>query len=170
MKQKTLLIFNNFEEIIAGTALFITVLLTTLNVLSRYFLKSAITGIEEIVVLCFTWCVFIGASACYKRKMHYGIDLLFIALPPKGKLILSTMINIILLIGTVYATYLSAVLTLNVGTRITAYYRIPYGWVDLPAIIGFAMMTIHTVRFLIADIKKYPEVFRNKKSSLPAEN
>lgn len=155
MKKKLTWFFNRFEEAVISASLFVMFILTAANALSRYLLRYSVRGIDEIVVLCFTWTVFLGASACYKRNMHYGIDVLINALPVKGKRVLILFIHILLLILFCYLAYLSADLALSVqGRRVTSYYNISYFWVDLPAAVGFSLMALSSLRFISKDLSE----------------
>ena len=61
-------LFSNFEEIIAGCFLIITVSSVVLNVVCRSIGLGTISTSEEIATISFVWSVYIGAVACYKKK------------------------------------------------------------------------------------------------------
>ena len=150
------IIFWNMEEIVAGIAMAATLVITTANVLCRYIINTTIAGYGDLVVLGFSWSVFIGISACYKRGMHYGVDILMVILPKKLKPVLSIFIHLILIVGCGIATYLAYQLLIGTLTgtgRVSSYLQIPYAWMYVPSVIGFALMTLHTIRFIIDDIK-----------------
>lgn len=153
-KKILLTILNKTEELISGLALFVMLILTTINSLLRYIISWTIPGVDEIVMLCFTWATFMATSACYKRNMHYGVDILSNTLPIKGRHMLSLITHLILLGACGYLTYLAWKLSiLGLTSRYTAFYEIPYFWIDLSAVLCFFFMTISTVRFLLKDIK-----------------
>ena len=62
-------LFGNFEEIVAGFFLIITVSSVVLNVFCRSIGLGTISTSEEIATISFVWSVYIGAVACYKRKI-----------------------------------------------------------------------------------------------------
>lgn len=155
MKEKIKWIACNLEEIISASALSITLGLTTLNVLMRYFLKRTIPGYSDISVFFFAWAVFLGMSACYKRGMHYGVDFLMVCLPEKGKKFLKVLIHLIVLCGCAVALYLAIKLfwaTLKGSGRVSSYLGLSYGYMYFSGVLGFAGMVIHSIRFLIEDI------------------
>lgn len=156
MKKNLSFLFWNLEEIVAGAALAMTLIITTGNVLYRYILRNTIAGYNDLAVLGFSWCIFIGISACYKRGMHYGVDVLMTVLPEKLQPILSFIIHLLLVLGCAFSTKLSWQLLIGTLTgtgRVTSYLHIPYGWMYFPAVMGFALMTFHSIRFLYLDVK-----------------
>ena len=78
-------LFGNFEEIVAGFFLIITVSSVVLNVFCRSIGLGTISTSEEIATISFVWSVYIGAVACYKRKMHIGVDMLVQMFSKKGR-------------------------------------------------------------------------------------
>ena len=163
MKKKLIWIACNIEEILASTALGVTLLITTTNVLLRYFVNTTIPGYSDISVFCFAWAVFLGMSACYKRGMHYGVDFLMVCLPEKAKKVLHLIIDVIVLCGCVVALYLAFKLfwaTLAGTGRVSSYLHISYGYMYMSGVLGFGLIVIYAVRFIIKDIK---EIFKKDK-------
>ena len=87
-------IFYNLEELIAGFFLIITVTSVVLNVFCRAAGFGTISTSEEIATISFVWSVYIGAVACYKRKMHIGVDMLVQMFSDKGKKIFTIFLDI----------------------------------------------------------------------------
>lgn len=157
MKQRLKWVICNLEEILSSAALAITLIFTTANVLLRYILKMSIPGYSDISVFCFAWAVFLGMSACYKRGMHYGVDFLMVILPVKGKKALRILIDAVVLGGCIVALCLSFKLfwaTLAGTGRVSSYLGLSYGYMYLSGVLGFFFMVVHSVRFLIHDIRK----------------
>ena len=156
MKNKIKWIFCNFEEIVSSFALGITLLLTTTNVLLRYILNTTIPGYSDICVFCFAWAVFLGMPACYKHGMHYGVDFLMVVCPEIVKKILHLIIDIIVLLGCSVALYLAFKLfwaTLAGTGRVSSYLHLSYGYMYMSGVLGFGLLIIHALRFIVRDIK-----------------
>lgn len=69
-------ILRNGAEITAGLfATFFTVLVF-LQVVFRYFFKSPISWAEELTMLTFQWCVFLGAAIAVRQGIHFKLDFL----------------------------------------------------------------------------------------------
>ena len=155
MKTKNILkwLACNSMELIAGIALTASILITTVNALTRYTIRVTWNPGTDITTLCFAWVVFCGAAAAYKRKMHYGIDILVSHLPAKVKPYLEIPTHFIVIAALAYVTYLSFDLSVHVGGKILSNTKISYFWYDLSAIIGFTYMTVYEVIFTVEDIK-----------------
>lgn len=152
-KEKLFTILNNVEECISAVALTALLLLTCVNVIGRYVFSYSVPGVEELVTTCFTWATFLGASACYKRNMHYGIDMLVNVLPKPIQIWLMRATHLFLAVVLGYVTYLAYELTANVGLKVTAYYMFSYRYIDMAAVLGFGFMCIHSLRFFIKDFR-----------------
>lgn len=141
---------KNFEEIVSGAALVVTISIIIFNVFMRYSFNKSFNWAEETATIAFAWVVFIGASACYKRNMHIGIDVIVNLVPPglRKKLDMIMMLFQALLIGVL--TYLSIIFSISAWDKPTAVLLISYTWVDISASIGFGLMFFHS----IMDLKK----------------
>ena len=144
----------NLPEIIAAIGLLISIGMTFYNVITRYFFKHTFAGISEIITLSFVWMVFMGAAAAYKRKMHYGIDMLVNRFHGKKRMIIDFIVLIIMLIITYLGTHLSFVLANSAWEKIMAATRIPYTFFYFAATSGFVLMFIYTILMMIKDIKR----------------
>lgn len=153
---------NNFEEIISGIALTLVLFIVIFNVLARYFFSMSFNWAEEIAAIGFAWCVFVGASACYKRGMHIGIDILFKFLPVRIARFVSLGTGALLVVSNIYLTYLSLVFSISAWIKPTAVLLIPYTFVDISATVGFSLMSVHSIRNFINELKGKKEVSSEK--------
>lgn len=156
MKISMKTIAANFEEIIASATLIITTALVLMNVFLRYFLHTGIYWSEEVATSSFVWSVFIGASACYKRNMHIGVDVLAKKLSPSGKKVLKVIIDVLLLVIIGYITYIAILYLKNSYKKPTPVLGISTAYISSSILLSFLLMTFHSIRFLIADIKNLP--------------
>jgi TRAP-type transport system small permease protein len=147
MKQR-LFILHNFEEIIAGAALVVTICTIIFNVIMRYLFNSSFNWAEEIATICFAWVVFIGAAACYKRGMHVGIDVLVVILPDRLRIMTESLVKAALPVLLGYLSYLSLIFSISAWEKPTAVLLIPYTWVDISAFIGFFLMFLYSLKDL----------------------
>jgi len=147
--RRKLHVMKNIEEIISGIALAVTVTIVTVNVVFRYFFSLSFNWAEEIATIAFSWVVFVGAAACYKRKMHIGIDVLVNIMPKSLRANLEKGIGVFLLLLNCYLFYLSVVFAASAWDKPTAVLLIPYTFVDGSACVGFAFMIRHAVRQLL---------------------
>jgi len=74
MKGHLLWVEQNFETLIISILLVCIVMLSFLQVVMRYCFSSAISWVEEIVVLCNVWIGFIGCSYAVLRDSNLRVD------------------------------------------------------------------------------------------------
>jgi len=69
------------EEAICYSFLALLVVITSLQVFTRYVLNAPLSWTEEAARMVFTWIIFIGAALIVKRGSHISIDYLAKILP-----------------------------------------------------------------------------------------
>jgi len=154
MQKKVVSFFkNHFNDLPADIFLSIVVVLVIVNVILRYFFNHTLSWAEEVSTNSFVWCTFIGAAACYRRKLLISIDFLMTTLPPLGKKILTLAIDIIVLMINVYLTYLSIIFCMNSTIKTTAIMGVPYIYINLSLAVSFALMTVYSVFFIVSDVR-----------------
>lgn len=131
----------------------IMTLIVAANALSRYLLNNPLTQVEEIATTMFVWLIFIGASVCYKEKMHIGIDCFVGMLPLFLQRVVQILVDLLLIVVNAFMTYLSWLLTISAVSKLTPILRMPYSYIDIAAVIGFGLMTIYSIQFFIEDIR-----------------
>ncbi len=152
-----------FPELIAAVSLTVAITITVVNAFTRYLLKYTFAGSDEIVCIAFAWMVFPGAAAAFRRKMHYGIDLLVNALPVKLQTGINLLVKIAITVILACVTWLSILLVGNVGSKIMTATRISYRVLDSSLIVGFGLMTIYSTIFLIQELKEFPAKMKEKR-------
>jgi TRAP-type C4-dicarboxylate transport system permease small subunit len=144
---------SNLEEILCGFFLVSMVGLVIVNVLLRFLFNYSITWAEEVSTICFVWSVFVGASAVYKHKMDIGIDVLILTLPFSAQQYIRLFVSVLLLLINGYIFYMSIVFTSIAWEKPTAVLGISSAIFNSALIVGFGMITFHTVGFIRDDIK-----------------
>jgi TRAP-type C4-dicarboxylate transport system permease small subunit len=144
---------KNLEEILCGFFLVAMVSLVIINVLLRFLFNYSITWAEEVSTICFVWSVFVGASAVYKHKMDIGIDVFILRLPLQGQRYVRLIVRFLLLLINGYIFYMSIVFTSIAWVKPTAVLGVSSAVVNSALIVGFGMITVHTLRFIKEDIR-----------------
>ncbi|MDF1618568.1 TRAP transporter small permease [Petrocella sp. FN5] len=144
---------RNFEELVSGFFIIITVSVVILNVFLRYVFNMGIFWVEEVATISFIWSVFLGASATYKRRMNIGIDFLTRRGNQKTQTIIKLVVDMMLLIITGYILYLSIIFTWTASIKPTAVLGISSAYVNAALVVGFGLMVIQTIVFLVQDVK-----------------
>ena len=152
MAKRFLFFLQNLEEILCGFFLICMVGLVIINVLLRFMFNYSITWAEEVSTICFVWSVFVGASAVYKHKMDIGIDVLVLKLPLYAQHYFRLLVTALLLLINGYIFYMSIVFTSIAWVKPTAVLGVSSAVVNSALIVGFGMITLHTLRFLRQDV------------------
>ncbi|MBE1274101.1 TRAP transporter small permease [Enterovibrio baiacu] len=142
----------NLEEILASIAISVTVVVVIVNVFLRYCLGFVVPWSEELSVICFTWSVYFGISSCYKHKLHMGVDVIMSFIPQNGQRYFRLLISLFLLALNVTMAYLSVNYTM-LSTKVTPVMGMSYFPINSVLVICFSLMAIHTIRFIIDDLK-----------------
>lgn len=167
MKTKIMYLIRNFEELISAFFISVTVLTVIVSVLLRYILNIGLVWSEELATTCFIWSVFVGAAACYKRKMHIGIDLLVKLLPTKLQQLTNTIVNLFMVILNSYIFYLSIIYVQASYRTPTLVLGVSSAYVSSSLVVSFGLMTMHAIRFLIIDIKSIFIKIKQKDNAYP---
>ena len=147
--------FKNFEEILCSFFLITMIGLVIINVFLRYLFNYSIFWAEEVATICFVWLVFVGASATYKHRMDMGIDVLITKTPPRIEKSIRFAVSLILLALNSYIFYMAIVFTKIAWVKPTAVLGISSAAINSALIVGFGLITVHTIRFLHRDILEY---------------
>lgn len=74
---------DNLEETLIAVLMALMTLITFANVIARYLFNDNILWALEATVFLFAWLVLLGASYCFKKSMHLGVDVMINLLPPR---------------------------------------------------------------------------------------
>lgn len=103
MKKVIKFLENDLPLVISGAALSISVLLATINAITRYTISYTINGADAFITLCFAYTVYVGSAAAYKRGQHYGVDILVANLPKEAQkwvqVLLDVCMAVIMILG-----------------------------------------------------------------------
>ena len=146
-------ILGNVEDFISGFFISVTILIVIANVVLRYGFNAGLYWVEEAATTCFVWSVFVGASGCYRKNMHIGIDMVKRLFPEKVQEIINLIANLFLLVLNSYITYLSVNFILASKGKTTPVIGMPASFTSSALFVGFGLMTLHTGVFIINDIK-----------------
>ncbi|HCS37494.1 MAG TPA: TRAP transporter small permease [Sphaerochaeta sp.] len=144
-------LYKNLEVILSACFLSITVGVVILNVILRYVFDGGLFWIEEVATTAFLWSVFIGSAAAYKRKMHIGIDLITKLFPERVREVISSVINVLMAVINGYVCYLSILMINANKLKRTPVLDVPAMYINLAITVGFGLMTIHSIQFLITE-------------------
>ena len=138
----------NIEEIVTGIALSIMTVLVCFNVFCRLALSRSFPWADEISYICYAYVIFVGGSSLYKRFGHSAIDLVVRMFPEKLQAACSIFSTTLLLITNLLCFILSCGYFNSSWTRKTQLLKIPYSVEAFALVLGFGLMTVHSVMFM----------------------
>lgn len=119
------------------------------GVLTRYITERPAVWTTELSGILFTWVVFIGAMTALRDNRHIRVTLLIDTLPARVRTAVVKAGELIVLAFLVYVTYLSVVMMQKGATRPSPVLDIPFSYVYLATVIGFAGMSVTSFLRLI---------------------
>jgi len=146
-----------FESWVSMSCLTITVVVTVLNVFVRYILKETLPWANEVSGIAWTWTVMLGISWCFRRNMHMGVDFLLNKVSPAIRRWIQIISFIILFVANIFMLYMSIVITIQGGYKLTSYFQIPYAIKYISADIAFFNMVIYSAIFIVKGITQPDE-------------
>ena len=150
-KNPLLWLVCNWEELVTAVAVAVMLVVCIVTVLARKVLNYGIPWGTEVCNFCLVYTTFIGGAAAYKRNQHFGMDFLTDHMGPKLRYAVKLGMYA-LQIGLFGALcWLSLKYTLA-SRKTMSISRIPYKWLDLAAVLGFASMTVYSVIFFVTGI------------------
>lgn len=163
MKRKVnplLWLVQNWEEVVTTIAVSVMLVVCICAILSRKMLDYGIAWSTEVCNICLVYTTFIGGAAAYKRNQHFGMDFLTDRMGPKLRYAVKLLLYAvqILLFGLLCWLSLKYMLASRKTMSIS---RIPYKWLNLSAVLGFASMTVYSVIFFVTGFVK-PEAFKKR--------
>ena len=144
---------TNFETVLSGFFLSVTVLVVILNVILRYAFRSGIFWVEEVATTCFIWSVFVGAASAYRNNLHIGIDVVTKLFPKAVQKFVSVAVNAAMVVINGYIVYLSILFIQSNRLKRTPVLDIPAIYVNLSITAGFGLITLYALYFLYKDIE-----------------
>ena len=147
-------LLGNLDIVMSGFFLCITVLVVIVNVALRYLFHGGLFWAEEVATTSFIWCVFIGAAAAYRYKMHIGIDFISKFGPRSWRMAIAVVIDFMMLVINGYIVYLSILFIQANKLKRTPVLDIPAFYVNLALTVGFTLLALYALVFLFRDLHK----------------
>ena len=149
-------ILKNIDIILAGAGICLTVVVQAVNVISRYFFGRSFASAEELAYLGFAYTFCLGMAYLFRKRAMIAIEFVANRFPEKVQRVIEFINYIILAVTCGVLTVHSVQLSIIGWARFTTALRLRYTFVDLSAVLAFALMTIYSVKFII-------EILRNKR-------
>lgn len=126
-----------------------------INIVLRYFFNSNTTWAYEFIRYAMIWITFVGASVCFGKGLHVGIDFFLEYLSERFRRMVVIFVYLVslLLMGFLIAYGWELVMfSLKTG-QITPSLQIKMYWVYLAIPVGATLSVIHLIDNLISQLK-----------------
>jgi TRAP-type C4-dicarboxylate transport system permease small subunit len=143
---------KHLEEILGCCCLVVFVSLTLVNVVLRYGFNFVLSWAEEVILIAFSWSVFLGAITAFRQDRHVAIDVIVAMFPAKVRRVVYILIDALVLVLNIYLAYLSVVLCMKVGVKTTYVLKISFVYVDAALVVSFGLMAVFGVIRLIKNL------------------
>ena len=144
--------------VVAGTALVLISAVIPWAVFTRYVLNSAASWPEPTAVLLTIVLTFIGAAACYRRRLHMNVSFLVTLLPPRlriaTELVAELLVAVMALFMMVYGTKLVEATWYN---SIADFPSLSVGVTYLPIPIGGAFLLLFVIERVVFGMPPDPD-------------
>ena len=144
--------------IIAGTALVLISAVIPWAVFTRYVLNSAASWPEPTAVLLTIVLTFIGAAACYRRRLHMNVAFLVTLLPGRlravTELVAELLVAVMAVFMMVYGTKLVEATWYN---SIADFPSLSVGVTYLPIPIGGAFLLLFVIERVVFGMPPDPD-------------
>jgi TRAP-type C4-dicarboxylate transport system permease small subunit len=145
------------EEIFAAIGMIVIVLSVSWGVITRYILTQPAEWTGEVAGIAFTWTVFVGAAAVFKRGEHISIDLLLAHAPRPLQVVMQLLADLIVFVTLATVAVLAirfSIGTIDVPTTIL---RVPQSVSYSGAAVGFTLMALRHGIFMIRRLRTHGE-------------
>ena len=130
------------------------VVLVLVTVFFRYVLSVGIGWSDELSRYLNIWAALLGASVAFKYGEHVGIEFFQNFLPDKALRIFRFLLKIVMLGALIFSEYYFYLFVLKSRTTSPAM-QIPHSWIQVSLFIGFAIIIIHLISFIFADLDDF---------------
>ena len=96
--------------------------------------------------------MFIGAVAAFKRRGHVGVDIVVKMLPAGPRKVLTTLMDMVLVVLNGFMAYLSVLYIMTSYTKMTPVLGISSAYISSSVLIAFVLMTFYSIKFVYEDI------------------
>lgn len=154
MKKCIKFVKDDFPLVLACCTLLLSIVLATINAISRYTTSHMISGADAWVALFFAYTVYVGSAAAFKQGAHYGVDIFVNRFSDRNQKTVKIVVDLAVLFVMALCFWLSVQLTLKSGNKRFEGLGMSYVIYDMSAVIGFSYSVIYSVEFLLNDLRK----------------
>lgn len=128
--------------------------LVAVQVFFRYVLNHSLFWSEELARYFLVWLTFLGASVAYYRKVHPGIDIFYLIMPPSLQKITAIFVHLISIVLFWIMVFYGCQFSFFVKSQISPALHLPK-WIMFSIIpLSGLIFMVHSLTFLIGELKR----------------
>lgn len=135
---------------LSGICLIAMTVTIAYQVFGRYVLNDTPSWAEALSVTFMGWFIFLGAAVGVHERTHLGFDVLILVVPPRAKLILRMLSDLVVCGFGMGMIYYGLELTIETWDAIRPTLGIPDGARYIPLTLGGVLITIFSLRSILA--------------------
>jgi len=144
---------DTVTKVIAGIAFSAMIIITSMNVFSRFIFSKSFAWSEELTYLFFNWAVYFGICGIYKKQGLISIDSLVSRLSPQLRRTFAIVTFGVVAALNVALSIWGWQLTIGGWSRTTANLMIPYTFVDICLPISTMIMCYYAITYMVREIR-----------------
>lgn len=120
----------SFPAVLAGAVIMFLTLLISADVTLRYFLNSPISHVTEMTEHGLLFVTFLGAAWVQRQEKHASVDLLYIQLSPRWRIMskfITSILGAILCLGMTWFSAQATIIAFQRGTIFATIWGLPRG-------------------------------------------
>ena len=157
MKRILKFLDSHLEEYLIAILLILLTVLMLLQIVMRYVFSHSLSWPEELCRYCFVYITFLTLGYCVRRNSMLKLDIIQEILPKKVWSVLQAIVHLVslafFLCMLVYSFDLLA--SMQKTNRVSAALGIPYTYIYLSTVVGFALALIRSVQAILGPIVKF---------------
>ena len=145
---------DKITKAVMGISAIVVFVITFLQVLCRFVLKSPLPWSTDILRLAFTYLVFWGAAWCVREKEHLNVDVLLMSFPVNIRKVVELGIDLVLSLFFIFMIVFGIKFCAFGWTQTTSYLPIPMSvyYASIPS--AGAIMLFYMIKNMAEQLKK----------------
>jgi TRAP-type C4-dicarboxylate transport system permease small subunit len=152
MRKLANFIFDIFEVYLAVIIFAALILNIFLEVFFRYVLNNPSPQLFELSIYCFVWVIYLGGALATRYNQHVRFDLIYRALPEKGRRMLDIAFNLLTNGVLLVLLYPAIRYTIQVYPIKASALRVPWTFLLMVFPIFVTLVIIHNFTAIVKDI------------------
>jgi TRAP-type C4-dicarboxylate transport system permease small subunit len=122
-----------------------------LQIFFRYVLGQPLYWSEELARYLFVWLSILGAALGLQKSGHFGLDILFLRLPEKGRRFTKVLIHLLMGVVILFIFIQGVTLVQKTALQDSPAMEIPMSWAYACLPVGAALMAFHLLTIFFKD-------------------